>query len=59
MVECFRTGQKPLLTFHDGVAVVEMLMALYRSAETNRTVLLAEEDLTTYIPSVAKGEFRG
>jgi predicted dehydrogenase len=59
MVECFRTGQKPLLTFHDGVAVVEMLMALYRSAETNRTVLLAEEDLTNYIPPVAKGEFRG
>ncbi len=59
MVECFRSGQTPLLTFHDGVAVVEMLMALYRSAETNRTVMLADEDLTDYIPPVAKGEFHG
>jgi predicted dehydrogenase len=58
-VECFRKGQTPLLTFHDGVAVVEMLMALYRSAETGRTILLAEEDLSDYIPPVARGEFRG
>src|SRR5690606_34311646 len=33
MVECFRTGKRPMETFHDGVAVVQMLMALYRSAE--------------------------
>ncbi len=28
MVECFRSGQRPSETFEDGVAVVEMLMAL-------------------------------
>lgn len=54
MVECFRKGVTPSETFADGVAVVEMLMALYRSAELGRTVLLAEEDLSQYIPPVAR-----
>src|SRR4030095_5212927 len=40
MVEAFRKGEEPLETFRDGVAVVEMLMALYRSAETGSTVHL-------------------
>lgn len=59
MVECFRTGRRPLETFHDGVAVVEMLMALYRSAELERTVYLHDADLEGYIPPVARGEYRG
>ncbi|NTU83431.1 MAG: Gfo/Idh/MocA family oxidoreductase [Chloroflexales bacterium] len=59
MVECFRTGRRPLETFHDGVAVVEMLMALYRSAELERTLYLADVDLEAYIPPVARGEYRG
>jgi hypothetical protein len=33
MVEAFRHRRRPMETFHDGVAVTEMLMALYRSAE--------------------------
>ncbi len=59
MVECFRSGQRPSETFEDGVAVVEMLMALYKSADTGRTVVLAEDDLSNYVPAVARGEFRG
>jgi len=54
MVACFRKGLRPTETFHDGVAVVEMLMALYRSAETGQTVLLAETDLSDYVPPVAR-----
>jgi predicted dehydrogenase len=54
MVECFRRGQRPLETFEDGVSVVEMLMALYRSAELGRTVSLADEDLDDYVPVVAR-----
>ncbi|MFO7168773.1 MAG: Gfo/Idh/MocA family oxidoreductase [Chloroflexota bacterium] len=54
MVECFRKGLRPSETFHDGVAVVEMLMALYRSAETGQTVYLAETDLSDYVPPVAR-----
>lgn len=54
MVERFRLGETPLETFHDGLAVVEMLMALYKSAETGRTVMIADDDLTDYVPVVAR-----
>ena len=54
MVESFRLGQLPSENFHDGVAVIEMLMALYKSAETGRTIDLADEDLTDYVPKVAR-----
>ena len=53
-VECFRTGQRPIETFEDGVAVVEMLMALYRSAELGRTVQLPDPALESYVPPVAR-----
>lgn len=54
MVDCFRKGEIPSETFEDGVAVVELLMALYKSAEEGRTIFMAEEDLANYIPAVAK-----
>ena len=53
MVEHFRRGSAPLETFRDGVAVIETLMALYRSAEEGRTVE-AGEDLSGYVPVVAR-----
>jgi predicted dehydrogenase len=59
MVGAFRRGEEPLETFRDGVAVVEMLMALYRSAETGSTVHLPDDSLETYIPPVARGEYYG
>ncbi len=59
MVEAFRRGEEPLETFRDGVAVVEMLMALYRSAETGNTIYLPDEELETYVPPVARGEYHG
>ncbi|HET6885462.1 MAG TPA: Gfo/Idh/MocA family oxidoreductase [Rubrobacteraceae bacterium] len=59
MVEAFRKGEEPLETFRDGVAVVEMLMALYRSAETGGTVRLPDDVLETYVPPVARGEYHG
>lgn len=56
MVDAFRKGNRPMETFHDGLAVVEMLMALYRSAEFGRTVDLRDEAeaLENYIPPVAR-----
>jgi hypothetical protein len=36
-----------------------MLMALYRSAETGSTVHLPNDALETYVPPVARGEYRG
>ena len=59
MVGAFLRGEEPLETFRDGVAVVEMLMALYRSAEIGSTVHLPEDGLETYIPPVARGEYHG
>lgn len=54
MVERFRSGEAPIETFYDGLAVVEMLMALYKSSETGRTVIIGEDDLTGYVPVVAR-----
>ena len=44
MVEAFRKGETPMETFHDGVAVIEMLMALYKSSEEGRTVYAGAAD---------------
>jgi predicted dehydrogenase len=56
MVEAFRKGERPLETFEDGVAVVEVLMALYRSAEIGQVVKFPATELETYLPPVARGE---
>lgn len=54
MVQAFLNGRTPDEHFHDGVAVLEALMALYRSAETGTTVTLPDQSLETYIPAVAR-----
>lgn len=54
MVEAFRAGKRPMETFVDGVAVMEMLMALYRSAELGQTVQLPAPELEDYVPPVAR-----
>jgi len=53
-VEAFRHGRRPELTFEDGVAVVEMLMGLYKSAETGRIVAFPDPDLESYVPLPAR-----
>ena len=53
-VDALRAGRLPDETFADGVAVVEMLMALYRSAELGRTIALPDPELETYVPPVAR-----
>ena len=53
-VEAFRARRMPDETFADGLAVVQMLMALYRSAELGRTISLPDPELETYIPPVAR-----
>jgi predicted dehydrogenase len=54
MVECFRKGEMPLETFHDGLAVVEILIGLYMSSELGRTVHFPEPELETYVPVVSR-----
>jgi predicted dehydrogenase len=59
MVRAFLAGEQPAETFHDGVAVTEMLMGLYRSAETGRTIEFPAAELGEYVPPVAQGAYRG
>jgi len=54
MTECFRKGETPLETFEDGLAVVEILMGLYRSAEIGETVRFPAAELEDYVPVVAR-----
>lgn len=54
MVRSFLDGVAPSETFADGVAVMETLMALYRSAEVGCTVTLPDESLEAYIPPVGR-----
>lgn len=56
MVEAFRMGEMPSETFRDGLEVVRMLMALYKSAEEGRTVEFGKEDLADFVPAVARGD---
>ena len=55
MVDAFRRGTRPTETFEDGVAVMEVLMALYRSAEIGQVVKLPAPELESYVPPVARG----
>jgi predicted dehydrogenase len=54
MVDCFRYGKTPIETFEDGVEVVKMVMALYKSAETGAVVHLPDDTLETYVPAPAR-----
>ncbi len=54
MVEAFRKGIRPTETLEDGLAVVEILMALYRSAEIGQVVRFPITDLENYVPPVAR-----
>jgi predicted dehydrogenase len=57
-VRAFLRGEKPALTFADGLDVVELLMAGYLSAEQGRTIVFPPEGLDTFIPTVARGTWQ-
>ena len=57
-VRVFLGKEEPLLTFDDGLEVVQMLMTAYRSAEEGRTVDFAPRDIESFIPAVAKGTWK-
>jgi predicted dehydrogenase len=58
MVRAFLDGRTPDETWHDGLAVTEVLMACYLSAEQGRVVTFPEPALETFVPAVARGEWR-
>ncbi len=55
MVQKFLRGERPDETFDDGVAVTELLMAAYKSAELGETVTLDGAELDDFVPAVARG----
>jgi predicted dehydrogenase len=55
MARAFLRGEKPMLTFDDGVEVVQILMAAYMSAQTGQTLDFPPSGLDSFVPDVAKG----
>jgi predicted dehydrogenase len=57
-VRVFLGKEAPLLDFDDGIEVVRVLMAAYKSAEEGRTVDLDTENVDSFVPMVAQGTWR-
>jgi predicted dehydrogenase len=55
MVEAFLAGRRPEETFADGVAVTELLMVAYMSAEQEKTIPFPPPGLESFVPAVARG----
>jgi len=53
----FLKGEKPMLTFDDGLEVVKILMTAYMSAQTGRTLEFPPKDLDSFVPAVAQGKW--
>jgi predicted dehydrogenase len=58
MARAFLRGEKPMLTFEDGVEVVQILMAAYMSAQKGQTMEFPPAGLDGFIPDVAKGVWK-
>jgi predicted dehydrogenase len=56
-VRAFLTGRKGMLTFDDGVEVMQILMAAYMSAEKGRTLDFPPKGLDKFSPEVARGKW--
>ncbi len=54
----FLGKEAPMLTFADGVDVVQMLMTAYRSAEEGRTLSFDGAAVDDFVPQVARGAWR-
>ena len=57
MVESFLSGKRPDENFSDGLAVTELLMTAYMSAEQDKTIQFPPPGLEDFVPAVAKGEW--
>jgi predicted dehydrogenase len=54
-VRAFLGRETPLLTFDDGLEVVQLLMTAYRSAEEGRTLAFDPDGVDSFVPAVARG----
>ena len=55
----FLGKEAPLITFDDGLEVVQLLMAAYQSAEEGRTLDFPPPGLDRFVPAVARGAWTG
>ena len=58
MARAFLRGEKPMLTFEDGLEVVQILMAAYMSAQKGQTLEFPPAGLDAFVPDVAKGAWK-
>ena len=58
MARAFLRGEKPMLTFEDGLEVVQILMAAYMSAQKGQTLEFPPAGLEGFVPDVAKGAWK-
>jgi predicted dehydrogenase len=54
----FLGKERPLLTFDDGVEVMDLLMTAYQSAEEGRALDFPPPDITSFVPAVARGTWK-
>jgi predicted dehydrogenase len=57
-VRAFLGREDPALTFDDGLEVVTILMAAYRSAELGRTLEFPPPGIDRFVPQVAQGTWK-
>ena len=57
-VRAFSRGERPMLTFDDGVEVMQILMTAYMSAQSGRTLPFPPRGLDSFVPEVAKGKWK-
>lgn len=57
-VRAFLRGEKPMLTFEDGVEVMQVLMTAYMSAAKGRTLEFPPKGLDSFVPEVARGKWQ-
>ena len=59
MTRAFLRGEKPMLTFDDGLEVVKILMTAYMSAQKGQSIDFPPDGLESFLPDVAKGTWKG
>jgi hypothetical protein len=57
-VQKFRDGVQPEQDFRAGLEITELLMTAYMSAEKECAIDWKPEGLETYVPPVARGEWK-
>jgi predicted dehydrogenase len=57
-VRVFLGLEQPALTFDDGLEVVKVLMAAYMSAEQGKTIDFPPAGIDSFVPAVAKGNWK-